>query len=334
MSLFDDNPQKPPDQDFEPGPAPEPSPASSSAEPVPFSLAGDPFPSAAIPPPPDANSFLPDDLRISWSWLHLTLFSLFGLVSLLVVQLAFAFYYTPPNRHFATKQEFEQFVFSKPFFAIGSMVVWEASLILFLYVTIAVLPNAPFWRSLGWRKIISPGAGHPPNPWRYLLSGCALSLGVFIVTAKTKAPDNAPIEELFKHRSTMFLFMAMAVFFAPLVEETLFRGYLFPLFARFSSALARFLGADSLDAVRQGVTASIVLTGALFGLVHGYQLAWSRSLVLTLTIVGMIFTYVRARTGSVYASFLLHLGYNTTIAIATLIGFFAAKGFTHLPPGH
>ena len=245
MSLFDDNPQKRPDQDFEPRPAPEPSPASSLPEPVPFPLTGDPFPSAAIPPPPDSNSFLPDDLRISWSWLHLTLFSLFGLVSLLVVQLAFAFYYTPPTRHFATKQEFEQFVFSKPLFAIGSMVIWEASLILFLYVTIAVLPNAPFWRSLGWRKIISPVAGHPPNPWRYLLSGCALSLGVFIVTAKTKAPDNAPIEELFKHRSTMFLFMAMAVFFAPLVEETLFRGYLFPLFARFSSSLARFLGADS-----------------------------------------------------------------------------------------
>lgn len=334
MSHFDDNPLNSPDQDFESRPSSEQSLASCSAERLPPPLSGDPFPCGALPPPPDSNSFLPEDLRISWSWLHLIVFSVFGLVSLIFVQLSFAVYYTPPSRHFANKQEFEQFVFSKPLFAIGSMVIWEASLILFLYVTIAVLPNAPFWRSLGWRRINPRDPAHPRSPWRYLLSGCALSLGVFIVTAKTKAPDNAPIEELFKHRSTMFLFMAMAVFFAPLVEETLFRGYLFPLLARFSASLARFLGADSDDAVGRGIAASIVLTGVLFGLVHGYQLAWSRSLVLTLTIVGIIFTYVRARTGSVYASYLLHLGYNSTIALASIIGFFATKGFTHLPPGH
>jgi membrane protease YdiL (CAAX protease family) len=336
MSLFDDNPLNPPDQDPDSRPSLEHKqlPAFSSAEPLPPPLTGDPFPCAALPPPPDANSLLPEDLRISWSWLHLILFSFFGLMSLIVVQLAFAIYYTPPSRHFASKHEFEQFVFSKPFFAIGSMVVWEASLILFLYVTIAVLPNAPFWRSLGWRKINPPDPAHSRSPWLYLFSGCALSIGVFIVTAKTKAPENAPIEELFKHRSTMFLFMAMAVFLAPLVEETLFRGYLFPLLARFSSSLARSLGMESATAVRSGIAASIVLTGVLFGLIHGYQLAWSLSLVLTLITVGIIFTYVRARTGSVYASYLLHLGYNSTIALASIIGFFATKGFTRMPPGH
>jgi membrane protease YdiL (CAAX protease family) len=334
MTFFDDNQLNPPNHDSDTRPSAEESPACSPAEPLPSSLAGDAFLSAALPPPPDSNSFFPEDLRVSWSWLHLILFSVFGLISFFVVQFAFLVYYTPPNRHFANKQEFEQFVFSKPFFAIGGMVVWELSLILFLYVTISVLPNALFWRSLGWREIRSPDPAHPSSPWRYLLSGCALSIGVFIVTAKTKAPENAPIEELFKHRSTMFLFMAMAVLFAPLVEETLFRGYLFPFLARFSSALARAFGVDSATAVRRGITAGIVLTGVLFGLVHGYQLGWSTTLVLTLTAVGIIFTYVRARTGSVYASFLLHLGYNSTIAVATIIGYFATKGFTHMPPGH
>jgi membrane protease YdiL (CAAX protease family) len=64
------------------------------------------------------------------------------------------------------------------------------------------------------------------------------------------------------------------------------------------------------------------------------QLGWSVSLVLTLTAVGIIFTYVRARTGSVFASYLLHLGYNSTIAVATIIGFLGTKGFTRMPPGH
>jgi hypothetical protein len=52
-------------------------------------------------------------------------------------------------------------------------------------------------------------------------------------------------------------------------------------------------------------------------------------LVGLLTLVGVIFTFVRAWTGTVLASFLLHLGYNSFIAIATVIG---TKGFTHLPP--
>ncbi|HET8922834.1 MAG TPA: CPBP family intramembrane glutamic endopeptidase [Candidatus Acidoferrum sp.] len=334
MSPFDDNPLNPPDQDLESRRSLEELPLTSSAEPLPAPLTGDAFLGAGLPSPPDANSFFPEDLRISWSWLHLLLFGIFGLISFFVVQFAFLIYYTPPNRHFANRHEFEQFVFSKPFFAIGIMVVWELSLILFLYVTIAVLPEAPFWRSLGWRKIVPRDPSQPSSPWRYLFSGCALSIGAFIVTAETKVPDNAPIEELFKHRSTMYLFMAMAVFFAPLVEETLFRGYLFPLLARFSSSLARSFGVESSAAARRGITAGIVLTGVLFGLVHGYQLGWSRAVVLTLTVVGIIFTYVRARTGSVYASYLLHLGYNSTIAVVTIIGFIGTKGFTRMPPGH
>jgi len=334
MSLFDDNPLDPPEPNFDAQPSGSDALASPSPEPLPPPLGGDPISYAALTPLPKSNCYLPEDLRISWSWVHLLLFAIFGFISLIVVQFSLAIYFIPTSRQFANKEEFQQFVFSKPFFAIGSMVIWEASLILFLYVTVAVLPNAPFWRSLGWRKLDPPDPSVSRNPWVYLFSGCGLSIGVFLVTAQTKAPENAPIEELLKHRTTMFLFMAMAVVFAPLVEETLFRGYLFPLLARFSSALARSLGAECSTAIRRGGAASIVLTGVLFGLVHGYQLGWSRTLVLSLTIVGIIFTYVRARSGTVYASYLLHLGYNSTIALASIVGFIATKGFTHMPPGH
>jgi membrane protease YdiL (CAAX protease family) len=332
MSLIDDNSLKPPEDNS--GAESTERSASGPQELRELPLSGDPISyvavnSAAAHPP---SLKLPEDLRINWSWVHLVVFTLFAFVSLAVVQVGFAVYYLPANQHFANKHEFEQFVFSKPFFAIGSMVVWEASLLFFLYVTIALLPSVPFWRTLGWRNLPSRDPRVARKPWPYLLLGCALSIAVFLVNAKTKAPENAPIEELFKHRTTMFLFMAMAVLFAPLVEETLFRGYLYPLLARLSSSIAASLGVESSAAVRQGVGTSIVLTGIIFGLVHGYQLGWSVSLVLTLIAVGIIFTYVRARSGTVYASYLLHLGYNSTIAIATLIGFVATKGFTQMPP--
>ena len=62
---------------------------------------------------------------------------------------------------------------------------------------------------------------------------------------------------------------------------------------------------------------------------HAPQLGWTWGLVSLLSFVGVIFTFARARTGTVVASFLLHLGYNSMIAVTSII---ATRGFTHLPP--
>jgi hypothetical protein len=52
--------------------------------------------------------------------------------------------------------------------------------------------------------------------------------------------------------------------------------------------------------------------------------------VVLLILVGIVFTVARAYTGTVLASFLLHLGYNSMIAVATIIG---TRGFTQIPIG-
>lgn len=321
MTLFDENSSPPPypdastpiraERDHQ---ADVGTPPSPSAEPP---LAGDPISLAAAAPPPAvsyrAKPSLPEDLRISWSWPHLILFLLFGFISLLVVQGGFAIYYAPLH-HFSNEKDFERFVLSKPAFAIGSMVLWYALIFLFLYVTLSVLRGYPFWRTLGWRKLTRREGGAPRNPWLYFFAGCVLSVVVFIVTAKVQPPENVPIEELFRYKNTAMLFMAMAVLVAPLVEETVFRGYLYPLFAK-----------------TFGVAFSVILTGVLFGLMHGAQLGWTWGLVLVLIAVGIIFTFARALTGSVLASFLLHLGYNSTIAAVTILG---TEGFRKFPSAH
>jgi hypothetical protein len=68
----------------------------------------------------------------------------------------------------------------------------------------------------------------------------------------------------------------------------------------------------------------------LFGLMHGAQLGWSWGIVGLLIVVGIIFTSARAQTGTVLASFLLHLGYNSMIAVTTIVG---THGFTRIPTG-
>src|SRR6266576_2972814 len=142
----------------------------------------------------------------------------------------------------------------------------------------------------------------------YFLSGSGLSLFVIGASSRVKNAEHVPIQEMFKSRSGAMLLMTMAVLVAPLVEETVFRGYLYPVFARIASRLAQSFGMDSPSAIRAGVVTSILTTGVLFGLMHAPQLGW---------------------TGTVFASFLLHLGYNSMLAFLTILG---TKGFTYLPP--
>ncbi len=312
MTFFDDNPLNPPDENLPAQPAPDQTAGFASPETPAAPLAGDPISYAALTPATYARSSLPEDLRIPWSWVHLVVFMVFGFGSLLVVQLGGVLLLSA-NKHLSQKQ-LQQLIESKPQFLVGTSILWFALIFLFLYVTLSVLRGLPFWRTLGWKKLNSDPLASKGSPWMYFFSGCGLAIFVAIASRQVAEDvDHLPIQELFKSRTGAMLLMAMAVFVAPLVEETVFRGYLYPLFAK------------SL-----GVLPGILITGLLFGLMHGAQLGWTWGLVGLLTLVGVIFTFARARTGTVVASFLLHLGYNSMIAVTSII---ATKGFTHMPMG-
>ncbi len=305
MSAFEENPLPPSDPAAK---LPEKSLTEQSAnsDGSLVSISPDPF---ALPAE-QSNSNLtvyPPDLQITWGWAHLAVFGLFAFASLVVVQLSLAFYFLPRGQKL-TQPQLEKYLISKPEFAIGSMVIWYALIFFFLFVTLSLLRWLPFWKSLGWRQIQPQPFPLPKTPIAYFFLGIGLSMVVALVTAGLKPPDNSPIEDLFKNRQSALLFVAMAVLLAPLVEETLFRGYLYPIFAR-----------------TFGIAPGVVLTGVLFGMMHGAQLAWTWALVATLTAVGIVFTLVRSRTGSVFASFMMHLGYNSLISVAAL---WSTHGFT------
>lgn len=252
----------------------------------------------------------PEDLRISWSWIHFVVFVLFSVGSLFFIQIV-ATLYLASVRHLTIKQ-IERVLTTRAPYAVALQLAWFGLMMLFLWVTLSALRGAPFWRTIGWRPLRSSSSGSGAA-WGYFLSGCALAIFVTVAGYRFQPKEKVPIQELFKDRTGALLVMGLAVLVAPLVEETLFRGYLYPLFAR-----------------RFGVPAGIVATGAFFGMMHGVQLGWTWGLVGLLTAVGIVFTYVRARTGTVIASYLLHLGYNSMIAIAAGV---ATRGFRSFPHG-
>jgi membrane protease YdiL (CAAX protease family) len=269
-----------------------------------------PVAATEVAPYPPAKAY-PEDLRISWSWPHFLVFIVFILVALSGVQTILYILYMPHQRMSA--EQLQQYLVTKPQVAIGGTIAVYALLLFFLYVSLALLRGKPFWSTLGWKKLPPKDGGEPRRPLRYFFAGCGLSLVVFGLTAMVKTPENAPIEELFKFKQTAMLFVVMAVLVAPFAEETIFRGYLYPMFARWF-----------------GVAPSIILTGVLFGLMHGPQLGGAKSLIAVMSLVGICLTLIRARTGSVLASYLMHLGYNSLIGVSLIL---ATHGFTKIPIG-
>jgi membrane protease YdiL (CAAX protease family) len=159
-----------------------------------------------------------------------------------------------------------------------------------------------FWEPLRWNWPRSSWAG-------FLLCGALLYFVLMGLGQLLPIPKHLPIDRFFQTAREATLMSILSVTLAPFMEELFFRGLLYPVLAR-----------------RFGAGVGIFLTGAAFGLLHGAQLKYSWA-VLIIFLVGMALTAVRAVTKSVAASFLVHVGYNGTLA--TLL-FVATSGFRHL----
>jgi membrane protease YdiL (CAAX protease family) len=95
------------------------------------------------------------------------------------------------------------------------------------------------------------------------------------------------------------------------MEELFFRGFMYPVVAR-----------------RMGMAWGIVLTSLPFGLIHLPQYGWAWAAALVIVLVGVVCGVVRATTGSVGASFLVHVGFN---GMQMIIAVVATHGFRQMP---
>lgn len=259
--------------------------------------------------PATAAPELPEDLRAPWDWLDLVIFAAFGLGSLialnrLLATLAIALAGVPPA-------EIERFVSTNTPFVVLRQTLWFAVLLLFLFAMIQLRFRVPFWRTIGWRELRPRTMPRLTAVLLCLVSGAVLSLAVRLASVFVAPTAPVPMEAFFQTRESVLLMMAAGILVAPLAEETIFRGFLYPVLAR-----------------GLGVTLGVLLTGFVFGRMHAAQLGGEPAYVGLLTIVGIVLTYVRASTGTVLASYLLHLGYNTYI----FAGFyFATEGLRKFP---
>ncbi len=253
---------------------------------------------------------LPEDIRVPWGWTDLLLFVVLALAATFLFSVLLAIGFAVFGVRLSQLQ--------KPGSAEGLFVVVSQAILFFvllgyLFVQTRVRFHSPFWRTLGWRPLETHRLR---GAWAYLgliASGLLLALLVQVGSAIFGTKTQLPMEQLFQDRRTALLLVLMAVLLAPVVEETIFRGYLYPLIAR-----------------TFGITTGIAATGIVFGLLHAPQLWGGWVQIGLLVVVGIVFTYVRAVTRTVLGSYLLHVSYNSFISIAFLIG---THGLRVLNPG-
>lgn len=183
-------------------------------------------------------------------------------------------------------------------FILSFQVVMYALIVGFLYIASTVKHRQPFWESLGWRKL----TGQQAAGWLAGGAGLAILAGL----ALSIRPDNRsfPLEEMFTSRAATIALAVFAVGIAPVVEEMVFRGLLFAVCER---TAGEFL--------------AVIITGVLFATLHiqEYLPVWNH--IAIIFVVGLVFSYVRARTGALAPSVFLHMGYNSLM----IVGFFFSK---------
>lgn len=160
--------------------------------------------------------------------------------------------------------------------------------VLMFMVVLVHTRGRPFWQGVRWNW---------PGAWtRFAIIGVALQIFIQLLEKLLPIPKQLPIDQYFTTTGGAYLMLVVGTTFGPLMEELFFRGFLYPALTR-----------------RLGVAASLVITAFLFAGLHAGQLAYSWSPLLLLFIVGLVLTSIRAVTGSVASSFLVHVFYNATV---------------------
>jgi membrane protease YdiL (CAAX protease family) len=141
------------------------------------------------------------------------------------------------------------------------------------------------------------GWNWPGTSWfGWMALGVGLALLVQSASVLLPVPKSLPIDRYFRDTVGAYMMAVFGLTFAPLVEELFFRGFLYPAVAR-----------------PWGMMSGVVVTSALFAFIHASQLAHAWAPLLLLFFVGVVLTVMRARTGSVATTFLIHVGYNATL---------------------
>ncbi len=174
----------------------------------------------------------------------------------------------------------------------AQVAIWIAPLAFIAFV-VTVQYRMPLRAGFAWNR--------PPRPTAsYLRMGALLAFGSMLASVAIGELDQpSPMLELFANRDGLWLLGIYGILVAPCVEEMVFRGFLFDPLERYHGPLV-----------------ALLVTSAVFSLLHGAQYSWQWERLAVLMAVGCAFGVVRIRSGSAKASAIAHAAYNGLLFLA------------------
>lgn len=149
-----------------------------------------------------------------------------------------------------------------PLVIVPSMTLAYLAMLGAMYVLVTRHRQRPFWQAVGWRW---------PSSWwlGYLVTGGVVAVVLGELSRLLPIPKSLPMDRFFQNRQGAYLMMIFGVAIAPLAEEMLFRGFLYPVLDRWLQTL--FMTPRQ---IRKGCGWVLLLAGWGY-LEHWFPLAWS-----------------------------------------------------------
>jgi len=216
-------------------------------------------------------------------------------------------------------------------YTLGAQVVWYLITLLFWGVLFPRVWGTGFWAGMEWRA-------RAALRLRWQLASAAFACFVLAIIdgVLLPGPKEAPIDQVFRMPGAAWVLFAFGVTLAPLMEETIFRGFLLPALCTGWDWVVEHLQhrpaprPDAEGKTKWTLPAMIVgsvLTSIPFAAMHGYQTGYSLGPFVLLVGVSLVLCWVRLSTRSVAASTVVHACYNLLLFTLMMWG---TGGFRHL----
>ncbi|MGZ4732067.1 MAG: CPBP family intramembrane glutamic endopeptidase [Terriglobales bacterium] len=202
-----------------------------------------------------------------------------------------------------------------PLVIVPAMTLAYLAMLVAMYGLVTRHGQRPFWQTVGWRWPGNPG-------WLgFLAAGGFLAVALGEISRLLPIPKSLPMDKFFQNRQGAYLMMIFGVAIAPVAEEMLFRGFLYPVLDRWLQTL--FMTPRQL---RRGCI-WILIMAAWGYLEHRLPLAWSILLaVVVFLAVGALVVTQSLKSGE-RPSGLLMLPAATTVAWGLAAGAISAHAF-------
>ena len=168
-----------------------------------------------------------------------------------------------------------------PLIVVPSMSLAYSAMLAAMYVLVTRHRHRPFWQAVGW--------GWPSGWWlAYMFAGGLLAIGLAQISRFLPIPKSLPMDRFFQNSQGAYLMAVFGVAVAPLAEEMLFRGFLYPVLDRWLETL--FMTPRQ---IRRAAMSILVLGGWGYA---AHRLSLPRTFLASVALIVLLGVFYMARS--------------------------------------